>query len=161
MWLFSQNRQTLLCKKLDLRQLLSFRIPDFTLKFYVILKTDLTYLMRKFKSRVPHDKLYAAVSMARSHSSSASPNAKSWREDKEKLTPQQFTRYLTTLYRKRALPKLTEPLAEEVWNISSPECQIVATYFKRNKKLSPLSQGISSFFFRSSLCYREPTLLIR
>lgn len=79
-WLFLQNRQTLLCTKLDLRQLLSFRISDFTLKFYVILKTDLTYLMRKFKSRVPHDKLYAAVSMARSHSSSASPNAKSWWE---------------------------------------------------------------------------------
>ena len=44
----------------------------------IIDKKALTYLIRKLISRVPHDKLYAAASMALSHSSSASPSARSW-----------------------------------------------------------------------------------
>lgn len=54
---------------------------------------ETTYLIRKFTSRVPHDKLAAAASIARSHSSSASPSANSWRQNQAK----QCLGYMTIL----------------------------------------------------------------
>ena len=61
-----------------LSSLLQFYSTTRNRKCSITDKRALTYLIRKLISRVPHDRLYEAASMARSHSSSASPSARSW-----------------------------------------------------------------------------------
>ena len=60
------------------RDYFSFYSTTRNRKCSIIDKGAVTYLIRKLISRVPHDRLYEAASMARSHSSSASPSARSW-----------------------------------------------------------------------------------
>ena len=63
------------------RHYFSFYSTTRNRKCSIIDKRALTYLIRKLISRVPHDRLYEAASMARSHSSSASPSARSWEDN--------------------------------------------------------------------------------
>ena len=63
------------------RDYFSFYSTTRNRKCSIIDKRAVTYLIRKLISRVPHDRLYEAASMARSHSSSASPSARSWEDN--------------------------------------------------------------------------------